>query len=267
MAPHHGFNASDEQSGPRRSLPNGVDRRDGRAVVSLRTVALGAGLLTGLALIAASARPGVWLPPPDSVATQANWSGLAAVPPAGVWTALNVTRRRAPESADALNRRQEHFENSRELRLRRERYVQLLRRTRRLESTRRPGQQSDPLLQYEDWDTMRFIDGMAASFNPSDLDSANLADAITGPVGIFGDPATFSDAIHGAAGNGIPLLGKDVVALSGGSTTETSRVSLNAGSTLHMLVAPNWSFIAKFDGEFTPQPQLYGGSGTLQYTW
>ncbi|HTV37821.1 MAG TPA: autotransporter domain-containing protein [Xanthobacteraceae bacterium] len=30
---------------------------------------------------------------------------------------------------------------------------------------------------------------------------------------------------------------------------------------------PNWSFIAKFDGEFAPAGQTYAGSGTLRYTW
>ena len=30
---------------------------------------------------------------------------------------------------------------------------------------------------------------------------------------------------------------------------------------------PNWSFLAKFDGEFAPTSQTYAGSGTLKYTW
>ncbi len=30
---------------------------------------------------------------------------------------------------------------------------------------------------------------------------------------------------------------------------------------------PNWSFLAKFDGEFAPGSQTYAGSGTLRYTW
>ena len=32
-------------------------------------------------------------------------------------------------------------------------------------------------------------------------------------------------------------------------------------------LASNWSVIAKFDGEFAPGSQTYGGSGTLRYTW
>jgi hypothetical protein len=30
---------------------------------------------------------------------------------------------------------------------------------------------------------------------------------------------------------------------------------------------PNWSLLAKFDGEFANGSQLYAGSGTLRYTW
>jgi len=34
-----------------------------------------------------------------------------------------------------------------------------------------------------------------------------------------------------------------------------------------MFFTPNWSFLAKFDGEFASRSQLYAGSGTLRYTW
>jgi outer membrane autotransporter protein len=30
---------------------------------------------------------------------------------------------------------------------------------------------------------------------------------------------------------------------------------------------PNWSLLAKFDGEFASSAQSYAGSGTLRYTW
>jgi outer membrane autotransporter protein len=30
---------------------------------------------------------------------------------------------------------------------------------------------------------------------------------------------------------------------------------------------PNWSLLAKFDGEFASSAQTYAGSGTLRYTW
>jgi outer membrane autotransporter protein len=30
---------------------------------------------------------------------------------------------------------------------------------------------------------------------------------------------------------------------------------------------PNWSLLAKFDGEFAQSTQTYAGSGTLRYSW
>jgi outer membrane autotransporter protein len=38
-----------------------------------------------------------------------------------------------------------------------------------------------------------------------------------------------------------------------------------AEAVLH--ITPNWSFAAKFDGEFASGSQIYGGTGTLRYTW
>jgi len=39
----------------------------------------------------------------------------------------------------------------------------------------------------------------------------------------------------------------------------------SAGAQLFF--TPNWSFTAKFDGEFASDSRLYAGSGTLRYTW
>jgi uncharacterized protein with beta-barrel porin domain len=39
----------------------------------------------------------------------------------------------------------------------------------------------------------------------------------------------------------------------------------SAGAQLFF--TPNWSFLAKFDGEFASGSQLYAGTGTLRYTW
>jgi uncharacterized protein with beta-barrel porin domain len=39
----------------------------------------------------------------------------------------------------------------------------------------------------------------------------------------------------------------------------------SAGAQLFF--TPNWSFLAKFDGEFASGSQTYGGTGTLRYTW
>jgi uncharacterized protein with beta-barrel porin domain len=40
---------------------------------------------------------------------------------------------------------------------------------------------------------------------------------------------------------------------------------VSAGAEL--LLAPNWSVLAKFDGEFAGAAQTYAGIGTLKYTW
>jgi uncharacterized protein with beta-barrel porin domain len=39
----------------------------------------------------------------------------------------------------------------------------------------------------------------------------------------------------------------------------------SAGAELFL--APNWTLLAKFDGEFARGAQTYAGSGTLRYTW
>jgi uncharacterized protein with beta-barrel porin domain len=38
-----------------------------------------------------------------------------------------------------------------------------------------------------------------------------------------------------------------------------------AGAVLH--ITSNWSFAAKFDGDFASGSETYAGSGTLRYTW
>jgi outer membrane autotransporter protein len=39
----------------------------------------------------------------------------------------------------------------------------------------------------------------------------------------------------------------------------------SAGAQLFF--TPNWSFLAKFDGQFAGGYQLYSGTGTFRYTW
>jgi uncharacterized protein with beta-barrel porin domain len=34
-----------------------------------------------------------------------------------------------------------------------------------------------------------------------------------------------------------------------------------------LFLTPNWTLLAKFDGEFANSSQTYAGSGTLRYTW
>jgi uncharacterized protein with beta-barrel porin domain len=40
-----------------------------------------------------------------------------------------------------------------------------------------------------------------------------------------------------------------------------------ASAGAQLFFTPNWSVLAKFDGEFANGSQLYAGSGTLRYTW
>jgi uncharacterized protein with beta-barrel porin domain len=50
-----------------------------------------------------------------------------------------------------------------------------------------------------------------------------------------------------------------------GATPPKDSALASAGAVLHMTA--NWSFAAKFDGEFANNSQTYAGSGTLRYSW
>jgi uncharacterized protein with beta-barrel porin domain len=50
-----------------------------------------------------------------------------------------------------------------------------------------------------------------------------------------------------------------------GATLPKNSALASAGAELHM--TPNWSVLAKFDGEFANGAQTYAGTGTLRYTW
>ena len=40
-----------------------------------------------------------------------------------------------------------------------------------------------------------------------------------------------------------------------------------ASASAQLFFTPNWSLLAKFDGEFASRAQIYASSGTLLYTW
>ena len=40
-----------------------------------------------------------------------------------------------------------------------------------------------------------------------------------------------------------------------------------ASAGAELLLAANWTLIAKFDGEFAPGSQTCAGTGTVRYTW
>ena len=68
-----------------------------------------------------------------------------------------------------------------------------------------------------------------------------------------------------------PALNASFVSLPGTSFTVNgapiAHDSALTSAGAQLFFAPNWSLLAKFDGEFASGHQLYAGSGTLRYTW
>ena len=70
-----------------------------------------------------------------------------------------------------------------------------------------------------------------------------------------GNPA-LSAAFESVPGTGFTVYG--------GPIPQNSALT-SAGAEL--FITPRWTLLAKFDGEFAPGSQTYGGSGTLRYRW
>jgi autotransporter-associated beta strand protein len=68
-----------------------------------------------------------------------------------------------------------------------------------------------------------------------------------------------------------PALDASFESLPGSSFTvfgaPIPRDSALTSAGAQLFFSPNWSLLAKFDGEFASGSQLYAGSGTLRYTW
>ncbi len=68
-----------------------------------------------------------------------------------------------------------------------------------------------------------------------------------------------------------PSLNASFVSLPGSSFTVNGAPiphdSALTSAGAQLFFTPNWSLLAKFDGEFAPGAQIYAGSGTLRYTW
>ncbi len=68
-----------------------------------------------------------------------------------------------------------------------------------------------------------------------------------------------------------PALGATFQSLPGASFTVNgapipqNSALTSAGAELHM--TPNWSFAARFDGEFASGSETYAGTGTVRYRW
>ena len=68
-----------------------------------------------------------------------------------------------------------------------------------------------------------------------------------------------------------PTLSAVFQALPGSSfTVNGAPIPQNSALTsagAQLFLTPQWTLLAKFDGEFAPGSQTYAGSGTLRYTW
>jgi outer membrane autotransporter protein len=68
-----------------------------------------------------------------------------------------------------------------------------------------------------------------------------------------------------------PALNASFVSLPGSSFTVNGAPiphdSALTSAGAQLFFTPNWSFAAKFDGEFAEGYRLYAGTGTLRYTW
>ena len=65
------------------------------------------------------------------------------------------------------------------------------------------------------------------------------------------------------AGGAIYAAGTSNVTVSNVAYSNSALASAGA----QVFFMPNWSFEAKFEGEFAKIAQTYGGSGTLRYAW
>ena len=110
-----------------------------------------------------------------------------------------------------------------------------------------------------------------ASMNASDV-RTELGARFDDPTLLYGKPLIlFGRAAwaHDFVSN--PALNAAFQALPGtaftviGAPIPQNSALLSAGAQL--FVTPNWSVLAKFDGEFGSRSQTYAGSGTLRYTW
>ncbi len=278
-------------------------QRGRRASGPAQIAAFRAGLAVCLAGVAVAAPLAVWRlsAPLENAGNNRN----AAVAPmrATIFRLSNTIA--APFSTVALFRRRDAQYRKVELRLLQGRYAELERLGRRSKWRRRhrPLQYLLVQLQY-------LAEPLSANGTGEGIDLSGLLsdDDITAATtdetsGIFPDSATSSDTMQD--GNATidndsspAQAGTDTLTLSGGSISDTCRVTVDAGGTLQLFSTPNWSFdakfdgefapettkadaggmlqllaephwsfTAKFDGEFAPQPQLIAGSGVLDYTW
>jgi uncharacterized protein with beta-barrel porin domain len=85
------------------------------------------------------------------------------------------------------------------------------------------------------------------------------------PLILFGRLAWAHDFVSN------PTLSAAFQALPGGTfTVNGAAIPQNSALTTagaQLFLTPQWTLLAKFEGEFAPGSQTYAGTGTLRYTW
>jgi outer membrane autotransporter protein len=85
------------------------------------------------------------------------------------------------------------------------------------------------------------------------------------PLILFGRVAWAHDFVNN------PALSAGFEALPGGTfTVNGAPIPQNSALTTlgaQLFLTPQWTLLAKFEGEFAPSSQTYAGTGTLRYTW
>jgi autotransporter-associated beta strand protein len=110
-----------------------------------------------------------------------------------------------------------------------------------------------------------------ASMNATDV-RTEIGTRLDSPTMVAGMPVILRGRLawaHDFVGN--PALSAAFETLPGtnftvnGAAIPHDSALTTAGAELYL--TPRWTLLAKFDGEFAPGSQTYGGSGTLRYIW
>lgn len=110
-----------------------------------------------------------------------------------------------------------------------------------------------------------------ASMNATDV-RTEIGTRLDSPTMVAGMPVILRGRLawaHDFVGN--PALSAVFETLPGtnftvnGAAIPHDSALTTAGAEIYL--TPRWTLLAKFDGEFAPGSQTYGGSGTLRYIW
>jgi autotransporter-associated beta strand protein len=135
-------------------------------------------------------------------------------------------------------------------------------------------------VQFQDFSTPAFSEtdvtggGLGLNFNAMNATDVRteLGSRFDAPTLVYGKPLVLYGRVawaHDFVSN--PALSAAFQALPGGGFTVNGApiphdsALTTAGAQLYL--TPQWTLLAKFDGEFANGSQTYGGSGTLRYAW